>query len=136
VNLAATMLAAFIHMTPAAPSQTLDRACLSVVAYTEARSEGVAGMAAVMDVVRNRLRDPRYPKTVCGVTNQHDQFLGIQHWHGPIDATSWRSAQAIADIALSGAELVPPPCRGAVFFSASKPNANTACRIGAHSFRR
>lgn len=130
------MLAAILHVSPAAPTHSLENACLSVVGYTEARGEGAAGMAAVMDVVRNRVADPRWPKSICGVTNQPGQFVGIQYWRGPIDSVSWKSAMTVADIALSGAELVPPQCRGAVFFTASKSENKIACRIGNHVFRR
>jgi spore germination cell wall hydrolase CwlJ-like protein len=109
-----------------------------MVAYTEARSEGAVGMAAVMGVVLNRVADKRWPKTVCDVATQRDQFLGLQNWRGPIDVASWKSALAVADIALSGAPLLPAACRGAVFFHAgiysAQPPKNAACRVGAHVF--
>lgn len=44
--------------------------CLAEAISYEAGSEGEAGQAAVAQVVLNRLRDPRFPKTVCDVVFQ------------------------------------------------------------------
>ncbi len=48
------------HGAGAAPSNREVR-CLALVAYTEAAVDGIAGMAAVIRVVRNRMADPRFP---------------------------------------------------------------------------
>ena len=47
-----------------------DRLCLAEALYFEARSEGWRGMLAVGIVIQNRVRDNRYPDTVCGVVRQ------------------------------------------------------------------
>lgn len=47
-----------------------DWRCLSEAIYFEARGEPLAGQVGVAEVVLNRVDDPRYPKTVCGVTHQ------------------------------------------------------------------
>lgn len=44
--------------------------CLSEALYFEARGETVKGMFAVAEVILNRVDDPRYPSSVCGVVNQ------------------------------------------------------------------
>jgi spore germination cell wall hydrolase CwlJ-like protein len=44
--------------------------CLTEALYFEARGETVRGMFAVAEVVLNRVDDPRYPGSVCGVINQ------------------------------------------------------------------
>lgn len=44
--------------------------CLSEALYFEARGETVRGMFAVAEVILNRVDDPRFPSTVCGVVNQ------------------------------------------------------------------
>ncbi len=44
--------------------------CLSEALYFEARGETVRGMFAVAEVILNRVDDPRYPNSVCGVVNQ------------------------------------------------------------------
>lgn len=44
--------------------------CLSEAIYYEARSEDTLGQMAVAEVVMNRVANPHYPKTVCGVVFQ------------------------------------------------------------------
>ena len=44
--------------------------CMAKNIYHEARSDNVAGMYAVADVVLNRVNDRRYPDTVCDVVYQ------------------------------------------------------------------
>ena len=44
--------------------------CLAVGIYHEARGEGNAGMAAVANVVINRVHDPRWPDTICEVLSE------------------------------------------------------------------
>ena len=40
--------------------------CLAKNMYYEARNQGLAGQLAVSLVVMNRVKDSRYPNTVCG----------------------------------------------------------------------
>lgn len=42
--------------------------------YFESNRSSAEGMLAVGTVVMNRLYDPEYPKTVCGVVGQKNQF--------------------------------------------------------------
>ena len=44
--------------------------CLALNVYYETRSDNLAGMYAVSDVVLNRVRDDRYPNTICEVVYQ------------------------------------------------------------------
>ena len=57
--------------------------CLAMNIYHEARSENLAGKYAVADVVLNRVRDDRYPNSVCGVVYQGE--------HKP----SWKDPQVL-----------------------------------------
>ncbi|HMR30728.1 MAG TPA: cell wall hydrolase [Geminicoccaceae bacterium] len=52
--------------------------CLTVVGYAEAVSEGNEGMAAVMRVVHNRIRDGRFPGSACAVVRHGGQFQAIE----------------------------------------------------------
>ena len=52
--------------------------CLTVVGYAEAVSEGTEGMAAVMRVVHNRIRDGRFPGSACAVVRHGGQFQAIE----------------------------------------------------------
>ena len=44
--------------------------CLALNMYFESRGSSVADMAAVSDVVLNRVKDARYPNTICDVVKQ------------------------------------------------------------------
>lgn len=44
--------------------------CLKEALYFEARGESVRGIFGVAEVILNRVDDPRYPASVCGVVNQ------------------------------------------------------------------
>jgi spore germination cell wall hydrolase CwlJ-like protein len=48
--------------------------CLVKNVYYEAGIESFRGKVAVAEVTMNRVRDSRYPKTICGVVYQHKQF--------------------------------------------------------------
>ena len=47
-----------------------DAKCLAMNMYHEARGQGSAGLLAVTSVVLNRVRDKRFPNTICGVVKQ------------------------------------------------------------------
>ena len=55
-----------------APSHALadEKSCLAEAMYYEARDQGWRGMLAVGIVIQNRVRNNRYPNTVCGVVRQ------------------------------------------------------------------
>jgi spore germination cell wall hydrolase CwlJ-like protein len=84
--------------------------CLAQNIYYEARGSNLADQAAVADVVLNRVKDTRYPNTVCEVVHQ-----GRKHANGtmkrnqcqfswycdgksdyPTNKDSWASAQQTA----------------------------------------
>ncbi len=78
--------------------------CLAEAVYYEARSEGTTGQMAVAEVVMNRVRDPRFPKTVCDVVYQgHYRDTGCQFTftcdgslrHAPY-GEAWDRAKAVA----------------------------------------
>ncbi len=51
-------------------AETKDMSCLALNIYHEARNQSIAGQIAVAQVVMNRVKDPRYPNTICGVVLQ------------------------------------------------------------------
>ena len=78
--------------------------CLAEAVYYEARSEDTVGQMAVAEVVMNRVRDPRFPKTVCAVVYQgHYRDTGCQFTftcdgslaHKP-RGEAWDRAKAVA----------------------------------------
>ena len=50
------------------------QACLARGIYFEARGESVKGQAAVAQVILNRVRNPSYPNTICGVVYQNKNW--------------------------------------------------------------
>jgi spore germination cell wall hydrolase CwlJ-like protein len=55
-------------------AQLSEKECLMRAMYFESNRSSSEGMLAVGTVVMNRQADPRYPKTVCGVVGQKNQF--------------------------------------------------------------
>jgi len=107
------------------PYDKYDLQCLVENMYFEARNDGYAGMYATTMVVMNRVSDPRYPDTVCGVVHQGPvkeswktkqdpdlpeedrEYNPIRHlcqfsWYcdgksdNPADETGWAQAQYVA----------------------------------------
>jgi spore germination cell wall hydrolase CwlJ-like protein len=79
-----------------------DRECLMRAMYFESNRSSPEGMLAVGTVVMNRLHQPGYPKTICGVVGQPGQFApGVltQPMRGP----SVPAVAAVADQVLRGA---------------------------------
>jgi len=73
---ACLLAASFSANAPASPKlpSLKEYNCLVLNIYREARGEPKAGKEAVGLVTMNRLRDPRYPKTICKVVYQSGQF--------------------------------------------------------------
>ncbi|WP_431355641.1 cell wall hydrolase [Agrobacterium vaccinii] len=59
---------------PAEVFSAAEQQCLSSGIYFEARGESVKGQAAVAQVILNRVRNPSYPKTICGVVYQNQDW--------------------------------------------------------------
>lgn len=55
-------------------AQLSPKECLMRAMYFESNRSSSEGMLAVGTVVMNRLNDSRYPKSVCGVVGQPNQF--------------------------------------------------------------
>lgn len=51
-----------------------EQQCLASGIYFEARGESVKGQAAVAQVILNRVRNPAYPATICGVVYQNEDW--------------------------------------------------------------
>jgi spore germination cell wall hydrolase CwlJ-like protein len=86
--------------------------CLTQAVYFEARGETPRGQAAVAQVVMNRVKNPSFPKTVCGVVFQGAASHGCQFSfacdgsmrHG-LETSAWDRARRIAERTLSGVRL-------------------------------
>ncbi|MHA6299261.1 cell wall hydrolase [Devosia sp. CAU 1758] len=54
--------------------QMSEKECMMRAMYFESNRSSADGMLAVGTVVMNRVNDARYPKSVCGVVGQKNQF--------------------------------------------------------------
>jgi len=59
---------------PASVFKADQQRCLAAAVYFEARGEPIKGQAAVAQVVLNRVRNPSYPATICGVVYQNEDW--------------------------------------------------------------
>jgi hypothetical protein len=121
--------------------------CLATAVYFEARGESYRGQIAVAQVVHNRVKDYRYPDTMCGVVYQNQtrrnscQFSfacdGIPEVIN--DQTAWAQAQEIAQKYVNG-ELYLPEVADATHYHATyvkpawAPRMNKVTQIGLHVF--
>lgn len=95
---------------PASVYAEKQQRCLAEGIYFEARGESEEGQAAVAQVILNRVRNPAYPGTICGVVYQNEhrrhscQFSFACDGHAEIirSQASWRVAQRIAEDVTDG----------------------------------
>jgi spore germination cell wall hydrolase CwlJ-like protein len=59
---------------PAGVFSDKEQKCLAEGIYFEARGESVKGQAAVAQVILNRVRNPHYPGSICGVVYQNEDW--------------------------------------------------------------
>lgn len=90
--------------------QLAEENCLARAVYFEARSESELGQLAVAKVILNRVKDPEYPKSICGVVYQGSGRRNSCQFSFACDglpddvrsASSWSNAKRIAQKAISG----------------------------------
>jgi len=83
--------------------------CLTQAVYYEARGETPRGQAAVAQVVMNRVNNPSFPKTICGVVFQGAASQSCQFSFAcdgsmarALESDAWDRARIIAERTLSG----------------------------------
>jgi hypothetical protein len=89
---------------PASVFEPKQQKCLTEAIYFEARGEPEAGQAAVAQVVLNRVRNPAYPKTICGVVYQNQKWRNRCQFSFACDGRperirspeAWETAERIA----------------------------------------
>ena len=59
---------------PASVHTAKEQKCLAEGIYFEARGESEAGQAAVAQVILNRVKNPTYPNSICGVVYQNKSW--------------------------------------------------------------
>ncbi|WP_421848949.1 cell wall hydrolase [Novosphingobium sp.] len=122
--------------------------CMTAAIAYEAGYEPLAGREAVAQVILNRLREPRFPKTVCGVVFDGSQRRTGCQFTFTCDGSLARrlrgdvldAARVTAVSVLDG--LTPDRVRGATHYHANYVNpywastGQVTARIGAHLFYR
>ena len=122
--------------------------CLTQAIYYEAASESPDGQRAVAQVVLNRVRNPAFPASVCGVVYQGaERITGCQFTFtcdGSLgrqpSVRGWERAKTIAVAALKG--TVFAPVGNATHYHADfvlpywAPTLAKSTKIGAHIFYR
>jgi len=108
---------------------------LAKLIHAEARGESLVGKVAVGAVVFNRLKDPRFPKTIRNIIYETNQFSPV--FDGSINLPPNEEALFAAELALNGID----PTNGCVFFynparaeSRWLDNIPAAIKIGSHVF--
>ena len=100
------------------PNRAFDKAqqdCLARGIYFEARGESELGQAGVAQVILNRVRNPAYPATICGVVYQNKTWRNRCQFSFACDGIPdvvtepehWQRAMRIAKATLDGKVWLP-----------------------------
>ena len=112
--------------------------CLSKAAYHEAKGESDKGMLAVIHTTLNRVKDNRFPKTVCGVVYQKSQYSWTKYNPKVKEQEQYARAERLAKEVIDGKHK--DNTYGALYFVHVKINRNWlekltyTCTIGNHKF--
>ncbi|GGA44705.1 cell wall hydrolase [Sphingomonas psychrolutea] len=117
-----------------------DLQCMAGAIYFESKGEPLTGQLAVAEVILNRTKSGRFPKSVCSVVTQRGQFSFVRGGRVPAIALNkqYRTAVAVARVAL--ADAWDSPASGAMYFHARRVspswNRTQVAAIGNHVFYR
>ena len=108
--------------------------------YFEAKGEPLPGQLAVAEVILNRTKSGRFPKSVCSVVTQPGQFSFVRGGRIPEVAQNrqYQTAVAVARVALG--DMWDSPAADAMYFHARRVapswGRKTVATIGNHVFYR
>ena len=114
--------------------------CMAGAIYFEAKGEPLSGQLAVAEVILNRSKSGRFPKSVCSVVTQPGQFSFVRGGHVPSVPSNrqYRTAIAVARVAL--ADSWDSPASDAMYFHAKRAapgwHRQQVAAIGNHVFYR
>ncbi|MDV3251665.1 cell wall hydrolase [Devosia sp. BK] len=142
----APVTGAFSTMAPVEVSDR-EKWCLATAIYFEARGESYRGQVAVAQVVMNRVKDHRYPSTICGVVFQNQDKRNACQFSFACDGIPeviserepWVQAEDIANRFLAG-ELYLTEVGTATHYHATyvspkwAPRMEKVTQIGLHVF--
>jgi spore germination cell wall hydrolase CwlJ-like protein len=126
-----------------------EQKCLANAIYFEARGESLRGQAAVAQVVLNRVRNPTYPATICGVVYQNENLKNRCQFSFACDGkkdritspSSYKTAQDIAMAVTAGKIFLPEVASSTHYYAQYvKPrwarSMEKMKKIGLHIFYR
>jgi len=117
-----------------------DLTCLAGAIYYEAKGEPLSGQLAVAEVILNRTKSGRFPKSICSVVTQPGQFSFVRGGEVPAIGNNahYRTAVAVARVAMSDSWDSPAP--DAMYFHARRVapgwRMTKVAAIGNHVFYR
>jgi spore germination cell wall hydrolase CwlJ-like protein len=126
-----------------------EQQCLASGIYFEARGETLKGQAAVAQVILNRVRNPAYPGTICGVVYQNEDWrnrcqfsFACDHIRDRVNSRyHWKVAREVA-LAVTAGKIWLPEVGSATHYHAVYVHPAWARsmeklgRIGRHVFYR
>lgn len=134
---------------PAGVFAKKEQECLTSAVYFESRGEVLKGQAAVAQVILNRVRNPAYPNTICGVVYQNEDWRNRCQFSFACDniidriwnRQNWNTARDVA-MAVTAGKIWLPEVGSATHYHATYVHpawADTMQRvtqIGQHIFYR
>jgi spore germination cell wall hydrolase CwlJ-like protein len=134
---------------PASVFSKAEQKCLATGVYFEARGEKLRGQAAVAQVILNRVRNPTYPKTICGVVYQNDNLRNRCQFSFACDGikdriaspSDYKIAEEVA-MAVTAGKIFIPEVASATHYHATYVNPRWSRtmkkmkKIGLHIFYR
>ncbi len=112
-------LAAAVAAQPVPGSVDADLSCLASAIYFESKGEPLDGQLAVANVVINRMKSGRFPRSICAVVTQPGQFSFVRGGRMPgvsVAKPAYRTALAVAQVAME--RHWESPVASALFFHA------------------
>jgi spore germination cell wall hydrolase CwlJ-like protein len=134
---------------PADVFTAAEQKCLTSGIYFESRGESAKGQAAVAQVILNRVRNPAYPGTICGVVYQNKTWYNRCQFSFTCDRipdivwspAAWRTAQEVA-LAVTAGKIWLPEVGSSTHYHATYvkpdwgPTMKRVAKIGKHIFYR
>ena len=134
---------------PASVFSEAEQKCLTSGIYFESRGETLKGQAAVAQVILNRVRNPAYPSTICGVVYQNKNWYNRCQFSFACDRipdivwsrSAWATAKEIA-LAVTAGKIWFPEVGSATHYHATYvkpdwgPTMKRVSKIGKHIFYR
>ena len=134
---------------PASVFSATEQKCLATGIYFEARGEEVKGQAAVAQVILNRVRNPKYPGSICGVVYQNKSWFNRCQFSFAcdgiadliVDRRAFRLAKDVA-MAVSAGKIFLAEVASSTHYNATYVNPSWAAsmqrmtQIGSHIFYR